>query len=161
MQLKFTTGILKVIVGWYYCQCFCSGNHQPWNWYLHIFPYLFSCLPLFFFCSPSNSPAVDCCECVSSPKLRIRFISLPEFYVRTFFCNIHTELVIYIDHFFIAWSVCAFKVILMKSSWVTVSVCVVFFSFGTSCRFHFSGKEIICKINTILIIIFFLVGITK
>lgn len=85
LQLKFTTGILKVIVGWYYCQCFCSGNHQPWNWYLHIFPYLFSCLPLFFFCSPSNSPAVDCCECVSSPKPRIRFISLPEFYVRAFF----------------------------------------------------------------------------
>lgn len=128
MQLKFTVGILKVIIGWYWCRRFSApGNRQPWNWY-HIFLYLFA----HFILTAISTDSIYCCESASSPSCLLSrsvpftwvflSLSLRHRHASTFFPDIRTELVIFVDHFFIAAeTLTTFKVILMKSSWVTVS----------------------------------------
>lgn len=74
LQLKFTVGFVKVIIGWccqrdiFYLYVCVSSNHQPWNWYIFFF-YLFHAI---LFESFFSSASIDCCEFVSLQTSLIR-----------------------------------------------------------------------------------------
>lgn len=99
-------------------RCFCGGNRQPWNWYLHIFPYLFT----------RSTDSVDCCDCVCvcvhQGSQSVHFITCLFFIIFTLNGNSCWSF------FLIIWNICAFKNILMKSSWVTVYVVFLLIVFG-------------------------------
>lgn len=161
MQLKFTAGIRKVIIGWYCCRLdFFSRAVTIANREIdtYIFPYLFTCLlALYVFNHFFHQFIVLLWFCQFTQFTVGDFHYL---FSHFFFSCIHTELVIRVDHFFYFFSsLKAFlplKLFLMKSSWVTVVLnfslrILVFLWLGTV----FYRRVLRCKkANKILIIIF-------